>query len=126
MNIGAVVLAAVSSFMLGGFWYSPAFLGRIWSRENGYRGQDGHPAKVFGVSFLFTLIAAVVFAHWIGPNPPLWDAIRHGIVLGFGLVAANFGVNYQFSNRSFKLWLIDGGFQTVQFALFGLILGLWH
>ena len=29
-------------------------------------------------------------------------------------------------NRSFKLWLIDGGYHTLQFTLYGLILGLWH
>jgi hypothetical protein len=27
--------------------------------------------------------------------------------------------------RSLKLWLIDGGYHTVQFILFGLVLGLW-
>jgi hypothetical protein len=24
------------------------------------------------------------------------------------------------------LWLIDGGYHTLQFVLFGLILGAWH
>ena len=42
------------------------------------------------------------------------------------MVAASFGINYQFANRSLTLWLIDGGYHTVQFLLFGLVLGLWH
>jgi hypothetical protein len=45
---------------------------------------------------------------------------------GFGFVATSFGINYQFAQRPFVLWLIDGGYHTVQFLLFGLIIGLWH
>ena len=130
MNIFAVLLAAVSSFLLGGLWYSPALFGSIWNAENGGQGQDqkhsGHPAKVFGVSFVFSLIAAVCFAVWLGPAPPIDTALKAGALAGFGFVAASFGINYQFAQRSFKLWLIDGGYHTVQFLLFGLVLGLWH
>ena len=43
---------------------------------------------------------------------------------GIGFVAASFGINYQFAQRSFKLWLIDGGYHAIQFVLCGLILGL--
>lgn len=126
MNYWAILLAAVSSFMLGGLWYSPVLFGKMWNDENGGVKQEGHPAKVFGVAFLFSLLAAVVFARWIGPAPELAFAIKHGIMAGFGMVAACFGITYQFANRSFKLWLIDGGYHTAQFVVFGLILGLWH
>jgi hypothetical protein len=88
--------------------------------------QSGHPAKVFGVSFLFSLVVAASFAAWLGAAPPLADALRASALAGFGFVAASFGINYQFAQRSFKLWLIDGGYHTVQFVLFGLILGSWH
>lgn len=126
MNVWAVLLAAASSFLLGGLWYSPALFGRTWNRENGGEVQAGHPAKVFGVSFLFSVISAFAFAAWLGAAPSLETALKAGVVVGFGMVAASFGINYQFAQRSFKLWLIDGGYHTVQFILFGLILGLWH
>ena len=126
MNIWAVLVAAVSSFMLGGLWYSSALFGATWNRENGGQVPTGHPAKVFGISFLFSLVAAAAFAVWIGAAPPLETALKGGALAGFGFVAASFGINYQFAQRSFKLWLIDGGYHTVQFLLFGLILGLWH
>lgn len=126
MNIWAILLAAVSSFMLGGLWYSPALFGKAWNTENGGVPHAGHPAKVFGISFAFSLIAAFVFAYWLGPAPALDTALRAGAFAGLGLVATSFGINYQFAQRSFKLWLIDGGYHAVQFLLFGLILGLWH
>jgi len=126
MNIWAVLLAAVSSFMLGGLWYSPALFGNAWNNENGGKMQPGHPAKVFGISFAFSLIAAICFAVWLGAAPPLETALKAGVLAGFGFVAASFGINYQFANRTFKLWLIDGGYHVFQFVLFGLVLGLWH
>jgi hypothetical protein len=126
MNIWAVLVAAVSSFLLGGLWYSPMLFGRVWNRENGGQKQGGHPAKVFGVSLVFSLIAAVAFACWLGPAPALDTAVKSGALAGFGLVATSFGINYQFAQRTFKLWLIDGGYHTLQFVLFGVILGLWH
>lgn len=126
MNIWAILLAAVSSFMLGGLWYSDALFGKIWNRENGDVPQTGHPAQVFGVAFVFSLIAAFAFAWWLGPAPALKTAITAGAVVGVGMVATSFGINYQFAQRSFKLLLIDGGYHAVQFLIFGLILGLWH
>jgi len=124
MNYWAVLLAAISSFLLGGLWYSSALFGRLWNAENGGQVPQGHPAKVFGVSFVFSLIAAWVFAWLLGPDPELAVAVQQGLLVGFGLVAASFGINYQFAQRSFKLWLIDGGYHVAQFVVFGLVLGL--
>jgi hypothetical protein len=126
MNLFAILLAAVSSFVLGGLWYSPLLFGRAWNRENGGEVPAGHPAKVFGFSFVFSLVAAAAFAWWLGPAPALDEALKAGAVAGIGFVAASFGINYQFAQRSFALWLIDGGYHAAQFLLFGLILGLWH
>ena len=126
MNLWAALLAAVSSFLLGGLWYSPALFGRLWNIANNGPKQEGHPAKVFAVSFAFSLLAAVCFALWLGPSPSLESSLKAGALAGLGFVAASFGINYQFAQRPFALWLIDGGYHTVQFVLFGLILGLWH
>jgi hypothetical protein len=126
MNYLAILVAAVSSFMLGGLWYSPKLFGAAWNAENGGVKQDGHPGKVFGTAFVFSLIAAFCFAYWLGAAPALETALKAGLLAGFGIAATSFGINYQFAQRSFKLWLIDGGYHTAQFLLFGLILGLWH
>lgn len=125
MNLYAIVVAAVSSFVLGGLWYSPMLFGNAWNKANGGVPPPGHPARVFGSSLLFCLIAASAFAWLLGPAPTLTHALQQG-----GLVAAIviccFGVNYQFSQRKLLLWLIDGGYHLLQLLLFALILGLWH
>jgi hypothetical protein len=129
INILAVVVAAVSSFALGGLWYSPKMFGNAWNRENGANPKEpgaSHPARVFGISFVFCLVAAFAFAFLLGPAPSIELAASRGLLVGLCFVATSLGINYQFANRSTLLWVIDGGYHTIQFLLFGVILGLWH
>jgi hypothetical protein len=127
INYWAVLAAAVSAFVLGGIWYGPLFK-NAWCREAGIdlHQQTGHPARVFGVSFVAALIAAIAFAIFLGARPALGAALHAGFAVGLGFVAMSFAINYSFAGRSLKLWLIDGGYHTLQFTLYGLILGLWH
>jgi hypothetical protein len=134
VNIWAVLVAALTSFMLGGAWYGKALFGEVWNREAG-RGEkkppetksgDGHhPTGVYVVSFLFALLAAYVFAIYLGHTTVL-DGLERGFLVGACVVAASFGINYMFAGRSWTMWLIDGGYHTVQFTIYGLILGAWH
>lgn len=128
VNFIAVLVAALSSFLLGGLWYSKLLFGPAWQREAGdvRKPGDAHPARVFGLSFVFALVAAFAYAWLMPPAASAGKAVCQGLVVGAGFVAASFGINYQFANRSTLMWLIDGGYHAVQFAIYGLILGLWH
>ena len=128
VNVLAVLVAALSSFVLGGLWYSNALFGNAWRREAGDQRKpgEGHPVKVFGVSFGFALVAPLAYAFLVPAAADPVDALVQGLLVGAGMVGASFGINYQFAGRGFRLWLIDGGYHTVQFVLYGLILGLWR
>jgi hypothetical protein len=52
--------------------------------------------------------------------------VRAGFAAGLCWVAAAFGTNYLFEHRSLKLFLINGGYVTLQFTAIGAILGFWH
>jgi len=123
----AVLFAALSSFLLGGLWYSGALFGRIWQREMGDSREMGqvHPIKVFGLSFLFALVAAGSFYLLLGGHPGFERALTYGLLVGAGLVATSFGINYQFANRSAVVWFIDAGYHLLQFVIYGLIYALW-
>jgi hypothetical protein len=128
INWLAVLAAALSAFLLGGVWYGPLFK-HAWCRENGMDPNcppNGHPAKIFGIAFLAALVAAAAFAIILRADPPLFIAVHAGFLTGLAYVGMSFGINYAFAGRSFKLWLIDAGYHTLQFTLYGLILGLWH
>ena len=127
LNWLAVVAAAVSAFVLGGIWYGPLFK-HTWCREAGIDpdAKPGHPARVFGTAFVAALFAAFTFAWFLGPQPEVHKAVHAGLMVGVAFVAMSFAINYAFAQRSLKLWLIDGGYHTLQFVLYGLILGVWH
>jgi len=121
-----VLVAAVSAFVLGGLWYGPLFK-RTWCREAGVDpdAPPKHPARVFATAFVCSLVAAAAMSWFLGPDPEPHLAIHRGVGVGLLWVAMSFGINYAFAQRSLKLWLIDGGYHTLQFALYGAILGFW-
>ena len=126
INWIAVLLCGVSSLVLGGIWYSPALFAKSWQRLAGLgeeQAAGGNMAAIFGGAFVLSLIAATVFAMFLGRNFGLGPAIGAGASAGLCWVAASFGVNYLFERRPLKLWLINGGYHTLQFTLFGAIIG---
>jgi hypothetical protein len=126
-NIWAVLLAAVASFVLGGLWYSPILFGKAWQRETGLSDEQlakGNMGLIFGLAFVLCLIAAFVFAMFLGPRPSMALGFGAGFSAGLCWVASSFGVNYLFERKSLKLFLINGGYHTLQFTLIGVILSL--
>jgi hypothetical protein len=87
--------------------------------------KPGHPARVFGLAYVFSLISCAVLAALIGPNADGSDGMKFGALVGICFVAASFGINYQFANRNLAVLLIDGGYHAFQFVAFGFILGAW-
>ena len=126
VNWLAVVVAAVSAFVLGGIWYGPLFK-KTWCREAGVdmEAKGRHPAAVFGGAFVLSLVAAWAVAALIGrSDASLLFAVHVGLLSGLCFVATSFGINYLFAGRSLKLWLIDAGYHVLQFTLYGLVIGL--
>ncbi len=125
VNYLAVLLAALSAFVLGGLWYSVLF-GKQWAALTGQSEEtlkSGNPAVIFGGAFLLNLVAAFVFAMFIGRTMDLQDAASAGFAAGLCWVTASLGVNYLFERRPFGLWLINGAYFTLQFTAMGAIIG---
>ncbi len=121
------IVATFAAFVLGGIWYSPMLFAKAWQRETGLSDEQLNAAskgKIFGISFLLCLIAAVGFSMVIGQDPEFGYALHAGVGIGLFWVATSFGVNYLFELKSLKLWLINAGYHTVQFTLYGVVFGL--
>ena len=122
----AVLLCGVATLLIGGLWYSPALFARAWQRETGLSDEQLRSGSVplrFGLTFILALIAAAVFALFIGNQMTIAQATAAGAACGIAWVAASFGINYLFEHRSLKHWLINGGYHVVQFTAFGFIIG---
>ena len=126
VNLLAVLACGVSSLVLGAIWYSPMLFAGPWQRAAGLsdeQAKSGNMALIFGGAFVLSLIAAYVFGMFLGTEMGLGAATAAGFSAGLCWVAGSYGISYLFERRPSSLWLINGGYHTLQFTLFGLILG---
>ena len=126
LNFLAIGVSALSSFVLGGLWYSPLLFGKVWMKETGIteeavKNQNG--AKVFGFAFIASLIIAFNLAMFLGSTSTLKTGMFYGFLAGFGWVTMSFAINDLFEQRSFKLFAINAGYHTTGITIMGAILG---
>ena len=101
VNWIAIVVAALASFLLGGLWYSPVLFGKAWQREAGLTDEqlkNGNMAKIFGLALILCLLAAWMFATFLGPRPSLAFGFGAGFSAGLFWVATK--LRHQLSVRA--------------------------
>lgn len=130
LNWMAIVVAALSAFVIGGLWYGPLF-GKAWQTLAGLSDDDiqqGHPGKIYGGAFALTLVAAIGISMLmqLNPAPDLVFGLHVGIHVGLAFVATSFGINYLFARRPLRLFLIDAGYMVILMSVMGSILGAWR
>lgn len=127
MNWLAVFVAALSTFLIGGLWYSPLLFEKGWMTSNNFTQDDlkkRNMPLVFGLSFLLSFIMSFNLGMFIGQEDVAFGTIA-GFMTGLGWVALAIGIISLFENRSLKYVLINGGYMVVAFTVMGVILGAW-
>jgi hypothetical protein len=124
-NLLAIILAAISGFIVGGLWYGPLF-GKSWAAEIGLSEEElskANPVKIYGLTFLFSILSAVFLGHLLastGVNKPhVIMMISVGIAAGF--IVPAIGTNYLFGRKSGKLFAIDAGYWIAFYAVMGAV-----
>ena len=128
INYLAVIVAALSAFVIGGLWYSVLF-SKSWMVENGFdeeKLKQGNMGIIFGGSFILSLIISFVFVLFLGPERDAMFGASAGFMAGLFWVATAMGITYLFERKSLKLFLINAGYHVVTFTVIGFILGLWR
>jgi hypothetical protein len=127
-NLLAILIAAVSGFMVGGIWYGPLF-GKVWQREIGLSDDEiknANALKVYGLTFLFSVLSAVMLSHlFIRTGVTEFHIVMMmsvGIAVGF--IVPAIGTNYLFGRKSGKLFAIDAGYWIAFYAAMGLAFAL--
>jgi Protein of unknown function (DUF1761) len=127
INWLAVLVAAASGFVIGGLWYGPLFQ-KPWMKASGMtfeRGKQGNQVLIFGGAYVLNLVAAIGIAMLMGGTHGWLLGAHTGLAAGVFFVAAALGVIYLFEQRPLKLFLINAGYQIVNFAAMGAIVGAW-
>jgi len=129
INWLAVLAAALSTFLVGGLWYSPVVFGGIWARANGLtEAQLRHgQMRAFVGAFVLAVVMSANLAFFLADSKTTvaWG-MTAGALAGAGWAAAGLTIVALFERRSAIYILVNGGYLIVSFVLMGAILGGWR
>ncbi|WP_100341357.1 DUF1761 domain-containing protein [Mucilaginibacter auburnensis] len=129
INWPAVLIAALSSFMVGGIWYNPKVFGNTWMKESKLTEDQlkaSSQGKIFGFTALFSLLMAINLACFLADTKTnaSWGAVAGFLagIWGFSAIA----IHSLFELRSWKHIFINGCYIIIALTLMGFILGVWR
>lgn len=129
INILAVIVAAVSTMVVGFVWYALPVFGRSWMAAIGKTEAElGSPGPAYALTLVGSFVRALALALVVGvaPAQTLLDGALVGLLVGVGFEATSYAATYIFSSRSLTLYLIDAGYHVVSLIVMGAILGVWR
>lgn len=135
VNYWAVLLAALSTMVVGSIWYSKGVFGNLWAklaRVNLNRKVTGSEMFILMSSaFVASAVTAYVMAHvtflshnFFG-NSWMQDSLTTAFWLWLGLVATRLYVHDAFENRRKKLTLLNVAHELVTILVMGAIIGFF-
>lgn len=131
VNYLAVVLAMLSSMVVGSIWYARAVFGKTWIKlaKVDVKTDTAGMLKPIAVTLVVSLITAYVLAHvaylsnQFFNNSFLQDTLMTAFWLWLGFTAARFVTHDAFEGRPAKLTVLNLGNELVTIMLMGLIIG---
>lgn len=139
INWWAVLVAGISSFAVGGIWYSPGLFGKAWMKDNNFTEEEirkgGNKGKIFGFTLIFSLLMAVNLAMFLSTPadcPPQCAApadITWGATAGFLAGVWTFcaiAIHSLFELKPWRLIFINGFYSVIALILMGAIIGAWR
>jgi hypothetical protein len=133
INIWAVLLATLSSMVVGSLWYTPRVFGNYWMRvakvtPSGDAKDAVKPILVtLVVSFVSAWVlsgAAAISQHFYGGNF-LANTLLTALILWAGFTAARFITHDAFEGRPAGLTVLNCAHELVTLMVMALIIGLF-
>jgi hypothetical protein len=136
MQFLPVVVAALSTMVIGFLWYSPVLFAKPWMRAAGYDINDkaamDEMRKGAGLTYLRALLASLLtaFVLWrffalLGVNSAV-GGIQLAVLACVGFVNTVQYTAMLFLRQHYLLFVINAGYQLACYASMGAILGGWH
>jgi hypothetical protein len=140
INWIAVLVAGISSFVVGGIWYSPGLFGKAWMKDNNFTTEQikngTNKGKVFGFTLIFSLLMAANLGMFLADGPATCPAeciqktdLSWGATAGFLAGIWTFcaiAIHSLFELKTWRLIFINGFYSLVALTLMGAIIGAWR
>ena len=133
INYIAVVLATLSSMIVGSIWYTPKVFGNYWMKAANITpsGNAKDAVRPIVITLVVSFITAWVLAGaaWISfdfyGGSFLVNALVTGIILWAGFTAARFITHDAFDGRPTGLTVLNVAHELVTIVIMALIIGVW-
>jgi hypothetical protein len=133
INIWAVLLATLSSMVVGSVWYTPKVFGNYWMKvaKVSPSGEAKDAVKPILITLVVSFVTALVLAgsaaisqHFYGGNF-LANTLITAVILWAGFTAARFITHDAFEGRPAGLTVLNCAHELVTLVVMGLIIGLF-
>jgi hypothetical protein len=126
VNWLTIAAAVVSSFVIGGLWYSPLLFVNSWLKMSGVDRQvfnAGLRKALLGDLFSAIAIALVLnqVIHWSGVTG-LASSLLVALVVWTGFVASVLITQVTYEHRPFRFFAISSGYRLVTLEVMAAIL----
>jgi hypothetical protein len=132
INYWAVIVATLSTLVIGSVWYTPKVFGNAWMRlakvDPDNAGNAAGPIVVTViVSFIsaWVLAGATYIAWEFYDGSFLWAAVATALLLWLGVTAARFVTHDAFEGRPSALTALNVVHELVTVLVMAVIIGLW-
>jgi hypothetical protein len=117
------VLAGTAAFFgVGALWYGVLF-SKPWQRAAGLSDaqlKSGNMALIFGLTFAFEMLIAMVLWHLIArTDPPAFVVMMMAVGFAVGVMIPAVGINYLYLRKPLAMFLLDAGHLLVGMAAMG-------
>jgi hypothetical protein len=135
INWLAVVLATLSSMVVGSIWYAKAVFGNAWiklTRLDEKKMQQMNPVAPIAATLVASFVTAYVLAHVsylsnaFFNHSFLQDAVTTAFWLWLGFTAARMVTHDAFEGRPATLTALNAAHELVTFLVMGAIIGWLH
>lgn len=129
VNLLAILVAAVAGMAVGFLWYSKFLFADAWTKlVTVDPGDVNANPLLYGVNLIVYLVMGFALSQLLFyfNLAGLWGGILVGAFIFFGFVGAAAFTENLFSGRSWKLFVINYGYQLVNLLVMGAIIGLWR
>ncbi|MGN6503553.1 MAG: DUF1761 domain-containing protein [Pseudolysinimonas sp.] len=131
INWVAVLLAAVSSMVVGAVWYAKPVFGRRWMRLTGLTDETLRGSAVLPliITFVVSFFTAAVLAGSAALAPHFYEGsfflnvVLTSVILWIGFTAARMITHDLFERRNSSLTVLNLAHELVTVIVMGLVIG---
>ncbi len=120
----AILVSALIPLIVGGIWYNPKVMGKVWMESSGMTEEmikTGNMARIFGLTLLFSILLAVFMNVWVVHQIHINSILMNEPGFGdpnseIGLYISDFMAKYGQNFRTFSHGAVHGILAALMFA----------